>query len=96
MRASLAILQIILSSVEGDDVGKDHDESGVMRHADVCVEGQCTCLPLKEVMYLKTPRMENALTPLHLAKKNPQTQTKVLLYVYHVLVPMLGVRVTES
>lgn len=31
-----------------------------------------------------------------LGKKTPQTHKKILLYVYHVLVPMLGVRVTES
>lgn len=96
MRASLTILQIILSRGEGDDVGKDRGESGVMRHANVCVEIQCTGLPLKEVMYLKTPRMKNALTILNLAKNPPQTQTKILLYIYHVLVPTLGIRVTES
>lgn len=76
MRVRLLILQVILFRGEGYDVGKDHDESGVMRHADLCVDGQCTCHPLKEVMYLKTPRMEKTLIILHLANNNNNNKNK--------------------
>lgn len=51
-----------------------------------------TCFTLKEVIYLKIPRIYKALIMLNLVKKKKKKkQTQILLYIYHVLVPTLCV-----